>query len=58
MAKALSEQMDLPESQARSCEERLGLLVEREMTVRSDRRLTPRLRQAKLRRRASLEALA
>jgi transposase len=57
MANALSEQMDLPESQACSCEKRLGLLVEREMTVRSDRRLTPRLRQAKLRRSASLAAL-
>jgi len=55
MAKALSEHMDLPESQARSCEERLGLLVDREMTARSDRRLTTRLRQAKLRLSASLE---
>ena len=55
MAKALSEQMDLPESQALSFEERLGLLVDREMTVRSDRRLTTRLRQAKLRLSASLE---
>ena len=55
MAKALSEQMDLPESQALSFEERLGLLVDREMTVRSDRRLTTRLRQAKLRLSASVE---
>ncbi len=55
MAKALSEQMDLPESQALSFEERLGLLVDREMTVRSDRRLTTRLRQAKLRLSASIE---
>src|ERR671930_1587229 len=55
MAKALSEQMDLPESQALSFEERLGLLVDREMTVRSDRRLTTRLRQAKLRLSACLE---
>lgn len=57
MAKALSEQMALPESQALSFEERLGLLVDREMTVRSDRRLTTRLRQAKLRLSASLEDL-
>ena len=57
MAKALSEQMDLPESQALGFEERLGLLVDREMTVRSDRRLTTRLRQAKLRLSASLEDL-
>src|SRR5712691_12623003 len=55
MAKALSEQMDLPESQALSFEERLGLLVDREMTARSDRRLTTRLRQAKLRLSASIE---
>ena len=55
MAQALSEHMDLPESQALSCEERLGLLVDREMTARSDRRLTTRLRQAKLRLSASLE---
>ena len=55
MAKALSEQMALPESQALSFEERLGLLVDREMTVRSDRRLTTRVRQAKLRLSASLE---
>lgn len=55
MAKALSEQMDLPQSQALSFEERLGLLVDREMTARSDRRLTTRLRQAKLRLSASLE---
>jgi DNA replication protein DnaC len=55
MAKALSEQMALPESQTLSFEERLGLLVDREMTVRSDRRLTTRLRQARLRLTASLE---
>jgi DNA replication protein DnaC len=55
MAKALSEQMDLPESQALSVEARLGLLVDREMTVRSDRRLTTRLRQAKLRLSARME---
>ena len=46
MAKAFSEQMDLPESQTLSFEERLGLLVDREMTVRSDRRLTTRLRRS------------
>jgi IstB-like ATP binding protein len=54
MAKARSEQMALPESQARSFAERLGFLVDREMTVRSDRRLTTRLRQAKLRLSASI----
>jgi DNA replication protein DnaC len=55
MATAFREQMHLSESQALSFEERLGLLVDREMTVRSDRRLTTRLRQAKLRLSASLE---
>jgi DNA replication protein DnaC len=55
MAQALRAQMDLPESRARSFDERLGLLVEREMTVRSDRRLTTRLRQAQWRLSASLE---
>ena len=55
MTKALSEQMALPESQALSFEERLGLLVDREMTERLDRRLTTRLRQAKLRLSACLE---
>lgn len=55
MAQALSEQLALPESQTLSFEERLGLLVDREMTARSDRRLTTRLRQAKLRLSASLE---
>jgi len=57
MAKARSEQLALPESQARRCAERLGRLVERELTARSDRRLTTRLRQATLRRRASLEEI-
>lgn len=52
MAKALSEQMAVPESQALSFAERLGLLVDRAMTVSSDRRLTTRLRQAKVRRSA------
>jgi IstB-like ATP binding protein len=55
LAKALSEQMALPESQVLTFEERLGRLVDRELTARSDRRLTTRLRQAKLRLSASLE---
>lgn len=38
-----------------SCEERLGLLVDREGTARSARPLPPRLRQATLRQRAWLE---
>ncbi len=55
MVHALGEQMHMPEITALSFEERLGLLVDREMTVRSDRRLTTRLRQAKLRLSASME---
>ena len=55
MAKAFSEQIALPESQRLSFEERLGLLVDREMTERLDRRLTTRLQQAKLRLHACLE---
>jgi DNA replication protein DnaC len=55
MATAFREQLHLPESHGLSFEERLGLLVDREMTVRSDRRLTTRLRQAKLRLSASVE---
>lgn len=47
MLQALSEQMPLPESAARSFEARWGLLVDRERTERSDRRLTARVRQAK-----------
>jgi IstB-like ATP binding protein len=57
LATALSEPMALPASQALSVAERLGLLVDREMTARSDRRLTTRLRQATWRLSASLEAI-
>jgi len=57
MAKARSEQLALPESQARRCAERLGRLVERELTARRDRRLPTRWRQATWRLRASLEAI-
>jgi hypothetical protein len=57
MGKALSEQLDLPASTARSCEERLGRLVDRELTAREARRLTTRLRQAQLRQAAGCEAL-
>jgi DNA replication protein DnaC len=55
MATAFRAQMLLPESHTLSFEERLGLLGDREMTVRRARRLTTRLRQATLRRSASLE---
>ena len=55
MVQALSEQRTMPDITALNFEERLGLLVDREMTVRSDRRLTTRLRQAKLRLSACVE---
>ena len=55
MAKALSEQMQLPEIEQLSFEERLGLLIDREMTERDDRRLKTRLRKARLKQNACLE---
>ena len=57
MDHALVEQMQMPESAALTFEERLGLLVDRECTEREERRLTTRLRQAKLRQPACLEDL-
>jgi DNA replication protein DnaC len=47
----------MPETAALTFEERLGLLVDRECTERAERRLTTRLRQAKLRQPACLEDL-
>jgi len=55
MAKALTEQISLPDIEALSFEERLGLLVDREMTEREDRRLKTRLRRAKLKQNACVE---
>lgn len=55
MAHALCEHMALPESATLSFEARLGLLVAREVTERSPRRLPTRLRQAKLRQSAARE---
>ena len=55
MARALTEQMALPDIEDLSFEERLGLLVDREATEREDRRLQTRLRQAKLKQNASIE---
>ena len=39
MVKALTEQMTVPDIEELSFEERLGLLADREMTEREDRRL-------------------
>lgn len=55
MVQALTEQMHMPEVGDLSFEERLGLLVDREMTERQDRRLKTRLHQAKLRLNAVME---
>ena len=49
MAAALAEQLHSPHYEALSFEERLGLLADRELTLRDDRRMTSRLRRAKLR---------
>jgi len=55
MYHALVEQLQLPTSAARSCEERLGLLVDRELTARDDRRLRSHVQKATLRQSACLE---
>lgn len=57
MAGALEEQQGVPDLQGLSFEDRLGLLVDREVTLRKDRRQTQLLRQAKLRLQASIEDL-
>jgi DNA replication protein DnaC len=49
MARALAEQMEMSDLGTLSFEERLGLMVDREMSQREDRRLQTRLRKAKLR---------
>ncbi len=55
MAKAFEEQLSMVDVSELSFEERLGLLVEREATERSSRRLIARLRKAKLREQAAIE---
>lgn len=55
MADALREQQKQPALHALSFEERLGLLVDHEVTDRSNRRLSNLLRQAKLRQQACIE---
>ena len=49
MAGALAEQMEMNDLSGLSFEQRLGLMVDREMTERENRRLATRLRKAKLR---------
>ena len=57
MAIALSEQMTQTTAQSLPFEDRLGLLVEREMTYRENRRLTRLLQLAQLKQRSALEDL-
>jgi DNA replication protein DnaC len=57
MYQALVEQLQVPDITTLTFEERFGLLVDRECTERENRRLTTRLRQAKLRQTACLEDL-
>ncbi|KPC24966.1 IS21-like element ISPsy14 family helper ATPase IstB [Pseudomonas savastanoi] len=55
MIKALSEQHATPDINDLSFDERLGLMVDRELTEREDARLTTRLKAARLRHSACLE---
>jgi len=55
MLAALQEQMQMPDIEGLSFEERLGLLVDREMTERENRRYKTRLSKARLRQQACLE---
>src|SRR5215510_8922136 len=57
MYQALVEQLQMADITALTFEERFGLLVDRELTERDNRRLTTRLRQAKLRQTACIEAI-
>jgi DNA replication protein DnaC len=57
MATALCEQMSQTSAQSLPFEDRLGLLVEREITYRENRRLTRLLQLAQLKERAALEDL-
>lgn len=55
MTAALTEQLQMPDIEELSFDERLGLLVDRELTVRDNRRLSSRLRRARLKHPAALE---
>jgi DNA replication protein DnaC len=57
MLAALADQEALPEAASLSFEERLGLLVDREITARQNQKLKLRLAKAKLRQEAALEDL-
>ena len=55
MLSALEEQMKMPDIEKLSFDERFGLLIDREMIDRQNRRFKTRLRKAKLRQNACLE---
>jgi DNA replication protein DnaC len=55
MVKALEEQMQMPDIDSLSFEQRLGLMADREITERQNRHLKTRLRKANLRQSASVE---
>lgn len=55
MLKGFEEQLSSSQYDSLTFEERLGLLVDREVTERDNRRLTTRLRQARLRQQACME---
>ncbi len=55
MATALTEQMACADFDTFTFDERLGLLVDRELTYRDNRRMSSRLRRARLRHNACLE---
>lgn len=55
MASALAEQLAMTDIDEMAFEERLGLLVDRESTERESRRLSSRLRRAKLKHNAAIE---
>lgn len=57
MAAALEEQFRMPDIESLSFEDRLGLLLEREIAEREDRRLTRLLQLAKFRLSAAVEDL-
>ena len=57
MARALADQLERPDYAALSFEERLGLLVDREMQDRENRRLARHLKAARLRSDAVIEDL-
>lgn len=57
MAEAYQAQLQNPDAQALSFDERMGLLVDREWSARQTRRLTSRLQEAKLRLPASVEEI-